>query len=83
MRQQLNLYSNSECPLFKNYMETRRSEWEEDKEFTSDQVRAIGTNKYNNFLSSGRWSNKDSKDAQILAVVGLDQNLSDESKKLS
>ena len=39
--------------------------------------------KYNNLLTSGRWSNKDTKDDQILALVGLAQNLADDSKKAS
>ena len=38
-------------------------------------------NKYNNLLTSGRWSNKDPKDAHILSLVGLDQNLAEDSKK--
>ena len=40
VRQQIKLYSTSSCSLFKDYMETRRSEWEEEKEYTSYQVRA-------------------------------------------
>ena len=32
LRQQLLLYSTSSCPLFRDYMETRRSEWEEVNE---------------------------------------------------
>ena len=31
----LNLYSTSSFPLFKEYMYTRRSDWEEDKDLTS------------------------------------------------
>ena len=38
---------------------------------------------YNNLLTSGRWSTKDPKDAQILDLVGLDQKIADDSKKLS
>ena len=47
-------------------MYTRRNEWEEDKEFTADKEIDMGLNKYNNLLTSGRWSNKDTKDAHIL-----------------
>ena len=32
-------------------------------------------NKYNDLLSSGRCSNEDPKDYQILALVGVTQNL--------
>ena len=38
---------------------------------------------YNNLLTSGRWSNKYPKDYQILVLVGVAQNLSDDSKKSS
>ena len=41
-------------PLFKDYMETRRSDWEEDKEFTADKVRAMDLKKYKNIITSGR-----------------------------
>ena len=34
--------------------------------------------KYNNPLTSGRWSSKDPKDSQILALVGVDQKLADD-----
>ena len=64
-------------------MDTRRSEWEEDKYFTSDQVVSMSLKKYNNLLNSGRWSNKDPKYVQILSVVLVDQNLSDNSNKSS
>ena len=43
----------------------------------------MSLNKYNNLLDSGRWSNKDTKDAQILALVGVDQNISDDSIRSS
>ena len=39
--------------------------------------------KYNNLLTSGRWSNKYHNDAQILSLVGVAQNLADDSKKSS
>ena len=39
IRQQFNPYSSSPIPLYWDYIETMRSEWEEDKEFTMDQVR--------------------------------------------
>ena len=39
--------------------------------------------KYKNLLTSGRWFNKDPKDAQILSLVGVDQNIADNSKKTS
>ena len=34
LRQQFNFYSTSSGPLSRDYMKTRRSEWEEEKEFT-------------------------------------------------
>ena len=39
--QKFNLYFTSSCPLFKDYMETRRSEWEEENDFTEEHVRAM------------------------------------------
>ena len=83
MRHKLTLYSTSSCPIFKDYMDTRRSEWEEEKDFTADQVRAMSLKKYNKLLTSGRWSTKDPKDNHILALVVLAQNLSEEFKKSS
>ena len=62
-------------------METRRSEWEEEKDFTAEKVRTMAAKKYNKPLTSGRWSNKDTKDAHILALVGLVHKLADNSKK--
>ena len=64
-------------------METRRSDWEEDNYFTAYQVRDMALKKYNNLLTSGRWSTKDPNDDQILSIVGVSQNLSDDSKKSS
>ena len=37
--------------------------------------------KYNTLLTLGRWSNKDPKDDQILALVGVAQNIADDSNK--
>ena len=37
--------------------------------------------KYNNLLTSWRCSNKDPKDSHILALVGVAQNITDDSKK--
>ena len=39
--------------------------------------------KYNNLLTPGRWSNKDPKDSHILALLGVAQKLSYDSKKSS
>ena len=39
--------------------------------------------KHNNLLPSGRWSIKYPKDAHILVLFGVSQNLADESKKSS
>ena len=36
---------------------------------------------YNNLLTSGRWSTKDPKDSQILALVLVSQKLAYDSKK--
>ena len=70
VRNKFNLYATYSCPIFKDYMDTRKSEWEKDKELTADQVRATALNKYNKLLTSGRWSNKDPKDDKILVLVG-------------
>ena len=64
-------------------METSRSECKEDNYFTAEQVGAMALNKYNNLLTAGRWSTKNTKDAQILFIVVVDQKLADESKKSS
>ena len=39
--------------------------------------------RYNNLLTSGRWYNKNPKDAHILALVRVYQKLADDSKKSS
>ena len=39
--------------------------------------------KYNNFLNYGRWSNKDTKFYLILDLVGVSQQLVDDSNKPS
>ena len=62
-------------------MDTRRSEWEEDKDFKSEQVRDKNLDNYNNIFTSWWLSNKDPKDYQILDLLGVDQKLSDDSKK--
>ena len=62
MTQKSTLYSTSLYPLFKDYIETRRSEWEEYKTFTADQVRSISLKKYNKLLTSERWYTKDTKE---------------------
>ena len=41
----------------------------------------MALNKYKNILTSGRWHTKDTKDAQILALVGVAQNLAYDSKQ--
>ena len=46
-------------------------------------MRDMALDNYNKLLTSGRWSKKDPKDAQILDLVGVDQNLADDSKKSS
>ena len=39
--------------------------------------------KYNNLLTSGRWSTKDSKYDQILDLVGVAHNIADDSNNVS
>ena len=39
--------------------------------------------KYNNQITSGKWTNKDTKYDQILNIVGVAQKLADESNKSS
>ena len=58
-------------------MDTRRSDWEEDKYITSDHVRSMDLKKYNNVLNSGKWYTKYTQDDHILALVEVDQNLAD------
>ena len=56
-------------------MDTSSSEWEDNNEFKSYQVRVMSMQKYNNLLTSGSSSNKDPKDDQILYLVGVAQKL--------
>ena len=37
--QKFTLYNTASLPLLKDYMDTSRSEWEEDKDFTAHKVR--------------------------------------------
>ena len=60
-------------------MDTRRIDWEQEKEFSSEHLRAIEWNKYKKLLTSGRWYTNDPKYAHIIALVGLYQNIIDES----
>ena len=83
VREQLNLYYTPSCPILRDYMETRRSEWEEDKEFSSEKVRATDLEKYNNLITSVRCYTKDTTYAQVLAPFGVDHNIMDDSKKTS
>ena len=62
-------------------MEYRRIKWEEDKESTSEKVRTMSLNNYNNRITSVRWSNKYPKYSQILYLVGVSQKLSNDPKK--
>ena len=41
----------------------------------------MALNKYNNLLTSGIWSTKYPKDDNIMALVGVDWKLADDSKK--
>ena len=83
VRQKVNLYSTSSLTLFKDYMNNRRSEWEEDKELELEQVNAMALKKYNKLPISWRWSKKDPKDAHIPDLLGVTQNLAYDSKKSS
>ena len=83
LRQKFNLYSNLICPLSKDYMDTRSSEWQQDKESTSEKVRDMELNKYNNLLNSVRWPKKDPKYDHTLYLGGVSQKLADDSKKSS
>ena len=62
-------------------METRRSEWGEEKDFTENKVRDVALKNYNNLLTWLRWSTDYPKDDDILALVLVAQKLADESKK--
>ena len=62
-------------------MYTRRSEWEDEKGFTEKRVTDMELNNYNNLLTSGRWSNKDPKDSQILDLLVVAQKLADYSNR--
>ena len=63
-------------------MDTSGSEWEDNMKFSEDQAGAIALKKYNNLLTSARWSTKDPKNAHIPTIVGVKHNLMD-SKKTS
>ena len=76
-RKQFTLYSTSSCPLFKEYMETRRSVWENYTNFTAEQVMDMDLNKYNNLLTSWRCSTNYTRDSKILALVGVSQKIAD------
>ena len=52
-----------------------------EKELASYQVSSMALNNYNNLLTSGIWSINNIKDAQILSLVGVAQNLEDDSNK--
>ena len=75
MRQKFNLYPSSSSTLFRYYMETRRSCWEEDNQITAKIVSATDLKKQNNLLKSIIWSTKYHKYAQILALVGVTEKL--------
>ena len=64
-------------------MDTRRSKCGEDTDFKVEQVRDIYLKNYNNILTSGRCSTKDPKYAPIISILGVDQKLADDYKKLS
>ena len=68
-RHKFTLYYTSSLPLFEGYMDTRSIEWEEEKYFTADEVRAMYLKNCNNLLNSGRWHTKDPKYAHILSLV--------------
>ena len=46
-------------------------------------MRIMELNKYCNLLVSGRWSTKDPKDLQTLALVGVSKKLKDDSNNAS
>ena len=83
MSQQFNFYFASLCPFCRYYIDTIRSDWEEYKKFIAEQLRSIYLKKYNHILTLGRWYTKDTKDAHILYLFGVAQNLMDDSKKTS
>ena len=83
MKQKFNLYSTSSCPLFRDYIDTGRRKWEEDKEFSVEQVRAMALKNYSNQITSVMWSTKDCKDAQTLVIVVVTHKLMDEFNKTS
>ena len=63
------------------YMDNRRIEWEQDKEFTEEQVRSMELNNYYVLITSGSWYTKNPKYSQILTLVVVDQTIEDDSKK--
>ena len=52
------IYSTLSWSIFKYYMETRMSDWEEGNYFAVEQLRVMSLKKYNKLLTSARWSNK-------------------------
>ena len=51
--QKFTLYYTSSLTIFNDYMDARRSEWEEEKDFTTEQVRYMALKKYNNLINLG------------------------------
>ena len=64
-------------------MDTRRSDWQEDKQFTEEHERDMALNKYNNHLNSSSLYNKDPQYYQILDLVGVNQKHVYDSDKSS
>ena len=64
-------------------MDTWRRKWYEVKESIAEQVRVMYLKKYNKIIISGRCYTKDNKDYNIMDIVGMAQNIADESKKES
>ena len=75
VRHQFNVYETLTCQAFKDYIQNKRDEWEDDKNFTAREVRALALKKYNNLTESGRWVTKDPNDAKIVALVGVSEKL--------
>ena len=66
--------------IFNNFVQRGKDDWELGKDQTFDDVMENATVKYNNMVKQKLWSQTDSKDAKILALTALNNELKDVKK---
>ena len=81
MSHKFNLYFPYLFPIYGDHVEAISEKLAQYKECTAEQVSGVSLNKYNNLLTYGRWYIKGPKDTQILDLVGVEQNIVDDTKK--